>query len=217
MVELLFDVVSRVGNWTYLVLFLAAMLEASAFVGLFVPGDTIAILAGFLVSIGVLELPETIIAAFAGGVVGDSIGYELGRHLGRPWLLSHGPKFGFHRRAFDRVEALFARYGGTTILIARFTAFVRALAPFVAGSSRMPYRWFLLFNVIGAALWAVAFVSLGYVLGESWRIAERWVGRVGVVLAVVVVAVAVLVLRRVAVRRPVERGADGARRRRLDD
>ncbi len=201
MVEALAEFVWRLGHWAYLLIFLAAMLEASAFVGLVIPGDTVAILAGVLVSARVLDMPETLTVAFAGAAVGDSIGYELGRHLGRPWLLRHGHRFGFHRRVLARLERLFARHGGKAIVIARFIGFIRALAPFVAGSSRMPYRWFLLFNLVGAALWAVAYVSLGYLVGESWRVAERWVGRVGVVAAVVVVALAVVTLRRWARRR----------------
>ncbi|HXG03270.1 MAG TPA: DedA family protein [Candidatus Binatia bacterium] len=200
-VEALAEFAWRLGHWAYLLIFLAAMLETSLFVGLVVPGDTVAILAGVLVSAEVLDMPETLTVAFAGAVVGDSIGYELGRHLGRPWLLRHGHRFGFHRRVFARLERLFARHGGKAIVIARFIGFVRALAPFVAGSSRMPYRWFLLFNLVGAALWAVAYVSLGYLVGESWRVAERWVGRVGVVAAVVVVTLAVLTLRRWSRRR----------------
>jgi membrane protein DedA with SNARE-associated domain len=199
--EALAEFVWRLGHWAYLVIFLAAMLEASAFVGLIVPGDTVAILAGVLVSAQVLDMPETLTVAFVGAAVGDSIGYELGRRLGRPWLLRHGHRFGFHRRVLARLERLFARHGGKAIVIARFIGFIRALAPFVAGSSRMPYRWFLLFNVVGAALWAVAYVSLGYLVGASWRIAERWVGRIGVVAAAVVITLAVLAVRRWARRR----------------
>jgi membrane protein DedA with SNARE-associated domain len=165
------------------------------------------VFAGFLTSAGVLELPQTVIAAFVGAVIGDSVGYELGRHLGRPWLLHHGARIGFRHRALERLEDLFARHGGKTVVIARFIGILRALAPFVAGSSRMPYRSFLVFNVIGAALWAIAFVSLGYLLGESWRIAERWIGRVGLVAGLVVLAGAIAW----TVRRRRRAAADAAR------
>ncbi len=196
MVEALVDFFWRVGHWSYLLLFVAAMLESSAFLGLFVPGETLTILAGVLVSAGVLELPESITVAAAGAAIGDSIGYELGRHLGRPWLLKHGARVGFRHTALLRLDELFARHGGKTVLIARFVGILRALAPFIAGASRMPYRWFLLFNVIGAVLWAVTFVSLGYVLGASWWVAEKWIGRVGMTAGVVAIVATVIWLRR---------------------
>ncbi|HET9489125.1 MAG TPA: DedA family protein [Methylomirabilota bacterium] len=195
MVDYLLELLARVGSWSYALLFVAATLESSAFVGLFVPGDTIALIAGFLAWEGVLELPETIAVAAAGAVLGDSIGYELGRRLGRPWLLRHGNRFGLHRRRLQLLDELFERHGGKTVLFSRFIAFVRALAPFVAGSSRMPYLRFLAFNIVGAVLWAVALVSLGYLLGASWRIAEQWVGRVGVVVGVIVIALVIIWFR----------------------
>jgi undecaprenyl-diphosphatase len=201
MVEALLELLGRVGSWSYLLIFVAATLEASAFVGLFVPGDTVAILAGALVWEGVLDLPETILVAAAGAIVGDSIGYELGRHLGRPWLLRHGRRFGLHPQRLQHLDELFERHGGKTVLFGRFVAFFRALIPFAAGSSRMPYLRFLACNVTGAVLWAVGFVCLGYFLGASWHIAERWIGRGGVIAAAVVVVLVVLWLRRRHTRR----------------
>ena len=141
------------------------------------PGETIVILAGVLCSVGVLDLPETIAIATVGAVIGDSIGYELGRHLGRPWLEKHGRLVGMHGGVLARVDLLFARHGGKAVLIGRFVGFLRALAPFVAGTSRMPYRRFLLYNALGGAVWATAFVLLGYFLGASWTVAERFSGR----------------------------------------
>jgi membrane-associated protein len=87
-----------------------------------------------------------------------------------PWLICSST---------SRRDALFVRHGGKAVVVARFSGFVRALAPFVAGAAGMPYPRFLRFNVIGARLWAIGLVTLGYVLGASWWIAERWAGRVG--------------------------------------
>jgi membrane protein DedA with SNARE-associated domain len=193
--DLLLDLAARLGHWAYALVFLVATLEASVFLGLVVPGETLTIAAGFLVSAGILELVPTILTAAAGATLGDSIGYELGRRLGRPWLVQYGRRFGFDERRLDRIDALFVRHGGKAVVVARFVGFVRALAPFVAGAARMPYPRFLLFNVIGAWLWAIGLVTLGYVLGASWWIAERWVGRVGLIAAVVVLTVAWLSLR----------------------
>jgi membrane protein DedA with SNARE-associated domain len=174
MIEVVIDFFWRVGHWSYLLLFIATMLESAAFLGLFVPGETLTVLAGVLVSAGLLGLPESMAVAAFGAAAGDSIGYELGRHFGRPWLLAHG---------------------GKTVLIARFVGILRALAPFIAGASRMPYRWFLLFNVLGAVLWAVSFVSLGYALGASWWIVEKWAGRIGMIVGVLVIVACLVWLR----------------------
>ncbi len=195
MTDALLDLAWRLGHWTYGLVFLAAMLESSAFVGLIVPGETLTIFAGVLASSGVLSLPETIVAAAMGATLGDSIGYELGRKLGRPWLLRHGERVGLDGPRLARVDALFARHGGQAIVLARFIGLVRALAPFVAGAARMPYARFLLFNVIGAWAWAAAFVTLGYLLAESWWVVERWVGRLGLILGVLVVVVAFVWMR----------------------
>jgi undecaprenyl-diphosphatase len=195
MTDQILDLAWRLGHWTYALIFVMATLEASAFLGLVVPGETMTIAAGFMASAGVLELTPTIVAAALGAMLGDSIGYEMGRRLGRPWLARHGERFGFHGHRLGQIDSLFARHGGKTIVLARFVGFLRALAPFVAGAARMPYSRFLLFNVVGAWLWALSFVLLGYVLGASWRVAERWMGRVGLIVAVLVLAAAGLSLR----------------------
>ena len=167
------------------------------------PGETIVILGGVLASAGLLDLPETIVVVVLGAIVGDSIGYELGRHLGRPWLERHGRLVGMHRGVLARVDELFARHGGKAVLLGRFVGFLRAMAPFVAGASRMPYGRFLVYNALGGTVWSTAFVLLGYFLGASWTVAEQWIGRAGLVIGVIVVAAAVLWLRR--------RGRAGAR------
>ena len=135
-----------------------------------------------LVSFGLLELPETLAIAIGGALVGDNVGYFLGRRLGRPWLESHGRLIGMHRGGLARVDDLFARHGGKAVLIGRFVGFLRAMLPFAAGASRMPWGRFVLFNAVGGTTWGIFFVLLGFFLGESWHIAERWLGRVGVVV-----------------------------------
>ena len=160
------------------------------------PGETLVVVAGALADAGVLDLPETMVVVILGAIVGDSVGYELGRVLGRPWLERHGRLIGAHRGALARVDALFERHGGKAVLVGRFVGFLRALAPFAAGASRMPYGTFLVYNVLGAAVWGAAFVLLGYFLGASWTVAERWIGRAGVIVGVVVIAAAVLWLRK---------------------
>jgi undecaprenyl-diphosphatase len=178
-------------------LFLGAALESAAFLGFIVPGETIVILGGVLASAGLLKLRETLVIVVAGALVGDNVGYWLGRRLGRPWLERHGRLVGMHGGVLRRVDELIERHGGKAVLVGRFIGFLRALAPFAAGASRMPYARFALYNGVGATAWGIAFVLLGYFLGESWTVAERWIGRAGLVVgALVIVAVVVWLKRR---------------------
>ena len=182
MLPYLLDLVARLGDWSYLIIGLAAALECAAFAGLLVPGESLVLASGFLAHRGVLGIDSVIVAAGLGAILGDNVGYQLGAHLGRGWLLRHGRRFGVTERRVGRAERFFARHGPKAVFVGRFVGFARALVPFVAGASRMPYRRFLVYDSIGAALWTVGFVLLGYVLGASWRVAEQWVGRIGLLL-----------------------------------
>jgi len=196
----LLAMVSRLGHWSYVLIFLGATLESAAFVGLLVPGESLVIFSGFLAAQGLLDLGDLIVVVAAGAILGDSIGYELGRRLGRPWLLRYGHWVGLRTEQLERVDGFFTRHGGTTVFFGRFLGFLRALAPFVAGSSRMPYRQFLPYNVLGGLLWALSCVALGYVCGASWQAAERWIGRVSTILGgTLLLMIALTWLRR---RRP---------------
>jgi len=209
MLDWLIDFVWGLGPWGYVIVFLGAMLESSAFLGLLVPGESLVIVSGALASAGLFTLPTLMIVASAGAVIGDSIGYELGRRFGRAWLVRRVKRPSFRRERLEAVDAFFERHGGKAVLIGRFIGFLRALAPFVAGASRMPYLQFLAYNVVGGILWTVACVLLGYSLGAAWPVAEKWVGRVGLVLGIIVIAVAVSWLRR-SRRRHRRRGPSSA-------
>jgi membrane protein DedA with SNARE-associated domain len=153
--------------------------------------------SGFFAHRGILELDAVMAAVAVGAVAGDNIGYQLGRHLGRDWLLRHGSRFGLRQKRLAQAEAFFQRQGPKAVFFGRFIGFARALVPFVAGTSRMSYRKFVLYDALGAVLWTVGFVTLGYVLGASWRVAERWIGRTGfIIAAVAVLLVGVIWLRR---------------------
>ena len=160
------------------------------------PGETITIIGGVLASFGIFRLAPTLTVAITGAIVGDNIGYWLGRRLGRPWLDQHGHRIGLRPDMLARVDALFARHGGKAVLIGRFVGFLRAMAPFTAGASRMSYATFLINNAIGATVWGFFFVLLGYSLGASWPIAERWLGRVGIVVGTLVIVATVIWLKR---------------------
>lgn len=165
------------------------------------PGETITIIGGVLASFGIFRLTPTLVIAVTGAIVGDNIGYWLGRRLGRPWLEQHGHRIGMRPYMLARVDALFARHGGKAVLIGRFIGFLRAMAPFAAGASRMSYGTFVINNAIGATAWGIFFVLLGYFLGASWPIAERWLGRVGIVLGTLAIVATVIWLKRGRKRR----------------
>jgi membrane protein DedA with SNARE-associated domain len=183
--QYLLDLVTRLGDWSYLIIFGAAMLECAAFAGLLVPGESVVLASGFFAHQGILELDALIAAVALGAVAGDNIGYLLGARLGREWLLKRGSRFGLRKKRLAQVEAFFQQRGPRAVFIGRFIGFARALVPFVAGASRMPYRRFVVADALGAGLWTVAFVALGYGLGASWQVAEKWISRSGLVLGAV--------------------------------
>lgn len=179
--------------WGYLVVALLAGLEAAAFVGLVIPGETAMLLGGVLAFTGRASLPVMMGCAALGAVVGDSAGYELGRHFSVPLRRSRlGRRIGQER--WEKAEHYVRRRGGRAVFLGRFVGVLRALVPFVAGASRMPYRSFLPYNVLGAAIWAPGFVYLGFLAGHSYRRVERLAGRAGLLLAVGVLLLATLTL-----------------------
>ncbi|HEV2812924.1 MAG TPA: DedA family protein [Solirubrobacteraceae bacterium] len=164
--ELLLDIGETFGNWAYLLVGALAFLETGAFIGLVAPGETAVIAGGVFAGQGNLELVVLLALVWAACVAGDSVSFWLGRRLGRGFLIKHGPKVKITEARLTQVEGFFERRGGITILIGRFIGIVRALAPFVAGASRMPYARFLPYDIVGSGLWAGTFVLLGYF---SWR------------------------------------------------
>jgi undecaprenyl-diphosphatase len=147
--QLLVDVASTLGEWTYALAGLLAFLETGAFVGLVVPGETFVVLAGAVAGVGETNIYITIAIVWFSAWAGDSVSFLIGRRLGRGFIQRHGPKIRITPERFRQVEAYFARHGGKTILVGRFIGLVRALAPFIAGSSGMAYRAFAPYSVLG--------------------------------------------------------------------
>jgi undecaprenyl-diphosphatase len=143
MLEYLVNLVGRLGHLGYLVIFLGAMLESAAFLGLLVPGESLVIVAGFFAAQGLLDIGDLIMLVAIGAIIGDTIGYEMGFRMGRPALERYGRHFGWRKARIRRAEAFFSRHGGKAVLLGRFVGFARAVVPFLAGSARMPYRKFI--------------------------------------------------------------------------
>lgn len=182
MLDYLVNLIARLGQWGYLVIFAGAALESAAFLGLLVPGESLVLVTGFLAAHGALDLDVLILTVTLGAAIGDSIGYEMGRWLGRPALLHYGSHFGLRQEQVDKADAFFNRHGGKSVFFGRFVGFARAIVPFLAGSSGMRYAAFLLYNVLGGAAWSTSLILLGYFLGASWQTAERWIGRASTLL-----------------------------------
>ncbi len=184
-----FDALGRLaGPAAYLVVAVLAALEASAFVGLFVPGELAMLVGGYIAYEGRAELVPMMLAAVAGAVIGDSLGYEIGRYFGGSIRRSRlGQKVGEERWA--RAENYLVVKGGQAVFLGRFIGVLRALVPALAGVSRMPYRRFLFWNFLGAAVWAPSVVGLGYIAGGSYRRVEHYAGQAGLVLLGLVVVI----------------------------
>jgi undecaprenyl-diphosphatase len=167
-VQALLDDVSRsLGSWTYLIVGVLAFLETGAFVGLVAPGETVVVLAGAVAGQGATSVVLTIGIVWLAAFLGDSCSYLLGARLGRDWVLRHGPRLRITPERLRQVEEYFSRHGGKTILIGRFIGLVRALAPFIAGSSRMPYRQLAPYSILGTGLWATLFTLIGYFASKN--------------------------------------------------
>jgi membrane-associated protein len=161
--------IGDVGIWG---IFLVIFAESGLLIGFFLPGDSLLFTAGFLASGPSsvpdelhLSLPLLLVGCFVAAVAGDQVGYLMGRRVGPAIFRRPDSRF-FKQDNVDKAQAFFDKYGAKTIVLARFVPIVRTFAPVVAGVSRMNYRTFVTFNVIGGGLWAVGVSLLGYFLGQ---------------------------------------------------
>jgi undecaprenyl-diphosphatase len=171
--------------------FLLPALEASAFVGVLVPGEIGVILGGVLANQHKLTLATVLIAGIAGAVIGDSIGYWVGQRYGET-ILSKLPNRIIKPEHVQRAETTVRNYGGRAVFLGRFTAALRALVPGMAGMSRIGYGKFLAWNALGGALWASGFVVLGYLAGSQYKSIERYANYIGLGLLLVIAAFLIL-------------------------
>ena len=192
------------GTLAYVVVGFLAFAEAALMVGFFVPGETAVVVGGVLAGLGRVDLGAMIVVVVLCAVIGDSVGFEVGKRAG-PWLLQRRPPF-FWRDERPKLQdtaavnytlGLLERYGGPAVFLGRFIAFARAVIPGLAGMSGLRYRTFLFWNVLGAITWGVGYTLLGYVVGISF---EHVLGEIGlwslVVVAVLVAGVVIIQVRR---------------------
>jgi membrane protein DedA with SNARE-associated domain/membrane-associated phospholipid phosphatase len=188
------DVSDALGGWTYVLVGGFAFLETGAGVGLVVPGETVMYLGGAVAGQGAISIYVLIAVGWFSAWAGDTTSFFIGRRLGRGFVLRRGPRVGITRERFARVEDYFARHGGKTILVGRFVSLVRALAPFIAGSSGMPYRNFLPYSVLGTGLWSTVHLVIGYAFSRNINEVAELAGRGFFLLGVLIVVAVAIVL-----------------------
>jgi membrane-associated protein len=168
------DQLLKLNAWVALALvFLLPALEASIFLGFVLPGETAVVVGGFLAYEGRLPVVLVLAVAGAGAIIGDSVGYEVGRTWGDA-LLAKAPKRFVKPVHIEQGKRLINRLGGRAVFIGRWTAVLRALVPSLCGTARMRYRSFLLWNALGGITWAIAFTLLGYLAGTAWQRVEHY-------------------------------------------
>jgi undecaprenyl-diphosphatase len=162
------EIGATLSSYTYAAVGLMALLETGAGIGLIAPGELAVVIGGVTAGQGHTDLFLLIGIVWICALTGDLITYGLGRRLGRNFLLEHGHVVNLTPARLHQVEEFLARHGGKTIIVGRFIGLVRALAPFVAGSSRMPARRFVPATFVAAGIWSAAFSALGYICWQSF-------------------------------------------------
>lgn len=195
------DVGSTLGPWTYLLVGVLCFLESGAFVGLIVPGETAIVVGGFVAGQGHIDVILLIAIAWFAAVAGDLVSFALGRRLGREFLVAHGGRVQITEARIEQVERFYDRHGGKAVFLGRWVGLVRAVSPFLAGSSGMPLRRFLPYDVLAAGGMVTLFALLGFVFWHSLdkvlEIARKGLLALGLTIAFVVgVVFAVQWLRR---------------------
>lgn len=178
------EMVGEYGVWVYAILFVIVFCETGLVVTPFLPGDSLLFAAGALAATGGLNLGLVLGLLFVAAVLGDTVNYWVG-HLTGEGLQHRFPRV-IRKEYLERTHAFFERYGGKTIIIARFVPIVRTFAPFVAGAGEMSYRRFMLYNVVGAVLWVGLCGMAGYFFGNFEFVKKNFSA---VILGIIVVSI----------------------------
>lgn len=157
--------VQAYGAWVYALLFLIIFVETGVVVMPFLPGDSLLFVVGALCGAGFMSLPLAMVLLVLAAILGDQLNYSIGRYFGPKVFQWEDSRF-FNRKAFDRAHNFYERYGGITVILARFMPFVRTFVPFVAGVAEMTRSTFTFYNVIGALIWVVGLTGAGYLFGN---------------------------------------------------
>lgn len=160
------------GPWVYALLFAIVFVETGVVVMPFLPGDSLLFIVGALCGIGLMSFPIACAVLIAAAILGDQCNYSIGRYLGPKVFQWEDSRF-FNKKAFNQAHAFYERYGGVTIILARFMPFIRTFAPFVAGVAEMNRAKFTMFNVVGALIWVLGIGTAGYFFGNLPLVREH--------------------------------------------
>ena len=162
----LIDIIEIFGVWSYAILFLIVFVETGLVIFPFLPGDSLLFASGAFAAMGAFNISILLIVFFVAAVIGDTVNYHIGKKVGTS--ISPNSLLGkvINQEKMKIAEDFFNKHGGKTIVIARFMPFIRTFAPFVAGASRMNYRYFLMYNIVGGALWVGICTMAGYFFGN---------------------------------------------------
>jgi membrane-associated protein len=177
------ELIAQYGAWVYAILFLIVFCETGLIVMPFLPGDSLLFAAGAFAASGSMELVPLMVLLMIAAILGDAVNYAVGNYLG-PKALTGRYRF-LKPEYLQKTQNFYDRYGGKTLIIARFVPIVRTFAPFLAGVGGMPYRKFAFYNITGAVLWVISMTGCGYLFGNIPFIRENFSA---VVLGIIVVS-----------------------------
>ncbi len=186
----LYAILQQFGNWSYVLLFVVIFAETGFVVTPFLPGDSLLFVVGTLAAASYLNITLLFVVLVAAAVGGDSINYAIGKYFGNHILLKFEGRF-IKKEYIEKTHRFYEKYGGKTIILARFIPIVRTFAPFVAGIGKMSYYKFFIYNVSGALLWVSLFVFGGYYFGNIPFIKDNFLV---VILTVMLVSILPVVI-----------------------
>lgn len=187
--EIIANMPALLAQGGYWITALVVILEGVPIAGSFLPGHVVIIAAGFLAKLGILNLWFVIIVGSIGAIIGDTIGFFVGKKYGYSFLVKFGKYIFIKERHIEKVKTMIDGHTGKTLILGKFSPLTRPLAPFLVGASGASFKTFMIFNVIGAILWVAASVIVGYVFGASYIAASRAVGAVIVIALIVTILI----------------------------
>ena len=187
------ELVNNYGNWIYAILFAIVFCETGLVVLPFLPGDSMLFAAGTIAAVGDMNIFVLIGLLIVAAVLGDFVNFEIGKHFGQKLFSNPNSKI-FKQSYLQKTHDYYEKYGGRTLIIARFIPIVRTFAPFVGGMGNMNYAQFARYNIVGAVLWVVSFTTLGYFFGQLPFVKEHfsWIMIAIIVFSVVPMIVEII-------------------------
>ena len=187
------ELVNNYGNWIYAILFAIVFCETGLVVLPFLPGDSMLFAAGTIAAVGDMNIFVLIGLLIVAAVLGDFVNFEIGKHFGQKLFSNPNSKI-FKQSYLQKTHDYYEKYGGRTIISARFIPIVRTFAPFVGGMGNMNYAQFARYNIVGAVLWVVSFTTLGYFFGQLPFVKEHfsWIMIAIIVFSVVPMIVEII-------------------------